>query len=195
MSPGGFDLFDAAFVETDAVISGGGFEGTFDVDDPELKGQVRVKTERRHARSRRQGRGGGAGQDPSRPRSPRLSLRPGLGRFPDGRQAGGVQEFSGSFTSPEITGYGEKAGRVSGRLEWKDGVLSFPELAMDFYGGRFDGRLLVGIVNGEFDFDLRGEELDFARSSRPRPAGCPCPWPAGASSAGTSWAGCSASRT
>ncbi len=160
LSPGGFDLFNAAFVETETVISGGGFEGFFDVDDPELKGRVRVKTD-----------GDTLEVDVKDGEGELARILPAL-EVPvslHGRASGdfrmvdraGAQEFSGSFTSPEITGYGEKAGRVSGRLDWKDGILSFPELAMDFYGGRFEGRLLVGIVNGEFDFDLRGEELDF----------------------------------
>jgi len=160
LSPGGFDLFNAAFVETEVILSGGRFEGTFDVDDPELKGRVRVKTD-----------GGTLEVDVKDGEGELARILPAL-EVPvslSGRAAGdfrmvdrsGVQEFSGSFTSPEIAGYGEKAGHVSGRLDWKDGVLSFPELAMDFYGGRFNGRLLVGIANGEFDFDLRGEELDF----------------------------------
>ena len=160
LSPGGFDLFDAAFVETEAVISGGGFEGSFDVDDPGLKGRVRVKTE-----------GDTLEVDVKDGDGELARILPAL-EVPvslAGRASGdfrmvdraGVQEFSGNFTSPEISGYGEKASRVSGRLEWKDGTLSFPELAMDFYGGRFNGRLLVGVVGGEFDFDLRGEELDF----------------------------------
>ncbi len=79
------------------------------------------------------------------------------------QKAGGGQEFSGTFTSPEIKGYGQTAGRVAGSLAWKDGVLSFPELAMDFHGGRMEGRLLVGTVNGEYDIDARGEELDFGQ--------------------------------
>lgn len=160
LSPGGFDLFDAAFVETDAVISGAGFDGTFDIDDAELKGRVQVRT-----------RGDTLEVDVKNGEGELAKILPALevpvslsgrasGDFRMVQKAGG-QEFSGSFTSPEITGYNEKAGRVSGRLEWKDGILAFPELAMDFYGGRFNGRLLVGTVNGEFDFDLRGEELDF----------------------------------
>ena len=160
LSPGGFDLFDAAFVETEAVISGGGFEGSFDVDDPELQGRVRVKTDGDTLEvDVKNGEGELAKILPALEVPVSISGR-ASGDFRMVQKAGG-QEFSGTFTSPEITGYNEKAGRVSGRLEWKDGILSFPELAMDFYGGRFNGRLLVGIVNGEFDFDLRGEELDF----------------------------------
>ncbi len=160
LSPGGFDLFDAAFVETDAVLSGGGFDGTFDIDDPELKGRVRVRTDGDTLEvDVKDGEGELAKILPALEVPVSLSGR-ASGDFRMVQNAAG-KEFSGSFTSPEIAGYNEKADRVSGRLEWKDGILSFPELAMDFYGGRFNGRLLVGVVNGEFDFDLRGEELDF----------------------------------
>jgi len=160
LSPGGFDLFNAAFVETEAVISGGSFEGSFDVDDPDLKGRVRVKIDGDTlAVDVKDGEGELARILPTLEVPVLLSGR-ASGDFRMVQKAGG-QEFSGNFTSPEITGYGEKAGRVSGRLDWKDGILSFSEMAMDFYGGRFNGRLLVGVVNGEFDFDLRGEELDF----------------------------------
>jgi hypothetical protein len=162
LSPGGFDLFDAAFVEADAVVSGAGFDGRFDVDDPEVKGQVRVKAFADTVEvDVRNGEGELAKIFPALGVAVRLSGR-ASGDFRMVDKAG-VQEFSGNFTSPEIAGYGEKAAKVSGRLEWKDGILSFPELAMDFYGGRFDGRLLVGTAHGEFDFDLRGEELDFAQ--------------------------------
>jgi hypothetical protein len=160
LSPGGFDLFDAAFVETDAVVSGGEFEGTFDVDDPELKGRVRIKSDGDRLEVDVQGGEGELAKVLSALEVPvNLSGR-AAGDFRMVQTAGG-QEFSGRFTSPEMSGYNEKAERVSGRLEWKDGVLSFPELAMDFYGGRVNGRMLIGTVNGEFDVDLRGEELDF----------------------------------
>jgi hypothetical protein len=160
LSPGGFDLFDAAFVEVGAVISGTGFEGTFDVDDPGLKGQVRLKTA-----------GDTLSVDVKNGEGELAKILPAL-EIPvslAGRASGdfrmvqkdGRQEFSGSFTSPEIRGYGEKGERVSARLEWKDGVLSFPELGLDFHGGRLEGRLLVGIDDGAYDIDLRGEELDF----------------------------------
>ena len=162
LSPGGFDLFNAAFVETDAVIDGGGFDGRFDVEDPEVKGQVRVKAAGDTVEvDVRNGEGELAKLFPALGVPVRLAGR-ASGDFRMVDKAG-AQEFSGSFSSPEIAGYGEKAGHVSGRLEWKDGILSFPELAMDFYGGRFDGRLLVGTVHGEYDVDLRGEELDFAQ--------------------------------
>ncbi|MGB8959294.1 MAG: translocation/assembly module TamB domain-containing protein [Candidatus Aminicenantales bacterium] len=163
LSPGGFDLFDAKFVETDVVLSGGVFEGRFDVDDPALKGQINVKTSNGDLEvDVKNGDGELAHILPTLGIPVALSGR-AAGDFRMIQKSGGVQEFSGTFTSPEIKGYGQTATRVAGRLAWKEGVISFPELAMDFYGGRLEGRVLIGTVHGEFDVDARGEELDFAR--------------------------------
>jgi len=160
LSPGGFELFDAADVGVDALVSPAGFEGRFDVDDPFLKGLVRVKARGDSLEVEVEN---GAG-DLERI-LPALEVPVALA----GRAAGdfrmtdtaGEREFSGTFTGPEFSGYGETARNVSGRLEWKPGRISFPELAMDFHGGRLEGRLAAGTESGEFDVDLRGEELDF----------------------------------
>ncbi len=163
LSPGGFDLFDAKFVEADVALSGGVFEGRFDVDDPALKGQINVKASNGDLEvDVKNGDGELAHLLPTLGIPVALSGR-AAGDFRMIQKAGGVQEFSGTFTSPEIKGYGQTATRVAGRLDWKEGVISFPELALDFYGGRLEGRVLIGTVNGEFDVDARGEELDFAR--------------------------------
>lgn len=163
LSPGGFDAFDAAFVEADVQYAGGVFGGLFDVDDPLLKGRVRVKA--------------GPGDLQVDVEHGEFELSKTLaslgipvalagraaGDFRMVQKAGQTQEFSGTFTSPEIKGYGQTANRVSGQLAWKGGVISFPDLTMDFYGGRFAGRLLVDTARGDFDIDARGEELDFGR--------------------------------
>ncbi len=163
LSPGGFDLFDARFVEADVALSGGVFEGRFDVDDPALKGQVEVKASNGDLEvDVKNGDGELSHVLPTLGIPIALSGR-AAGDFRMVQKAAGVQEFSGTFASPEIKGYGQTASRVAGRLVWKDGVISFPELAMDFYSGRLEGRMLIGTVNGEFDVDARGEELDFAR--------------------------------
>ena len=163
LSPGGYDLFDGAFVETDAVFSAGVFDGRFAVQDPVLNGEVRVKASKGDVEVEvKNGEGELERLLPVLGVPVALSGR-AAGDFRMVGKAGGVQEFSGTFTSPEIKGYGQTAARVAGSLIWKEGVLSFPELAMDFYGGRIEGRLLVGTVDGEFDIDARGEELDFAR--------------------------------
>jgi hypothetical protein len=160
LSPGGFELFDAAAVEIDALISAAGFDGRFDIDDPGLKGLVRIRTA-----------GDALEVDVQNGEGELARILPSLG-VPislSGRASGdfrmvqqaGDQEFSGTFSSFEIHGYGETAKNVTGRLGWKKGILSFPELAMDFHGGHFNGRLAAGPSTGDFDVDIRGEELDF----------------------------------
>jgi hypothetical protein len=160
LSPGGFALFDAAAVEADVRLSHAGFEGLFDIEDPLLKGRVRVKTANEALDVEVSG-----GEGELSRILPALEVPVALA----GRAAGdfrmtdraGVREFSGTFTSPAIEGYGQTARNLAGRIAWTNGVLSFPELSMDFHGGRFDGRLAVGPATGDFDVDLRGEELDF----------------------------------
>ncbi len=160
LSPGGFELFDANAVGADILVSPAGFEGRFDVDDPSLRGLVRIKARDDLLEVEVEN---GEGELASI--LPALEVPVALA----GRAAGnfrmadtaGEREFSGTFTSPEIRGYGETAKNVAGRLEWKAGRISFPELAMDFHGGRFEGRFAAGTASGEFDVDLRGEELDF----------------------------------
>jgi len=162
VSPGGFDLFNAAFIDADVGIGHSGFTGRFDVDDPALKGAITIGSGR-----------DGLEVDVKNGEGDLERVLPAL-RLPiklAGRVAGdfkmfqrldGAQEYTGTFTSPKVAGYGQTGSRVSGSLGWKDGVLTFPELTMDLHGGRFDGRLIIGTVNGEFDIDVRGEELDFA---------------------------------
>ena len=163
LSPGGFDAFDAAFVEADVRVAGGLFDGQFDVDDPALKGRIRVQTSAGNLQvDVERGEGELSKVLPSLGIPVALSGR-AAGDFRMVQKAGQTQEFAGTFTGPELKGYGQTATRVSGQLAWKDGVLRFPELAMDFYGGRFEGRLLINTLNGDFDIDARGEELDFAR--------------------------------
>jgi hypothetical protein len=162
LSPGGFERFDAAFVEADATISPAGFDGRFDVDDAAIKGRIGVRTVPGGIEVDVRG-----GEGDLERVLPALDIPVSLagrakGDFRMVQGPAGTQEFSGTFSSPEIRGYGQTAGRVAGQIGWKDGVLSFPELAMDFHGGRMEGRLRVGIDEGEFDVDARGEELDFA---------------------------------
>jgi len=160
LSPGGFETFNAADVGVDAAISPAGFEGRFEVDDPALKGLVRVQA---HANGFDVEVENGEGELgvilPALDAPVALSGRAaGTFRMTD---RAGAREFSGGFTSLEVHGYGETAKNVSGRLEWKDGRISFPELAMDFHGGHLAGRIAAATASGEFDADLRGEEMDF----------------------------------
>lgn len=160
LTPGGYDLFDAATVEADVQVGPEGFDGRFDVDDAELRGLARIRTRGETLELEVEN-----GEFELAKVLPALEVPVAL----TGRAAGsfrmvdraGALEFSGDFTSPEIRGYGETAENVVGRLEWKEGRIAFPELAMGFHGGQLNGRLAAGTDSGEFDVDLRGEELDF----------------------------------
>ncbi|HOW85028.1 MAG TPA: translocation/assembly module TamB domain-containing protein [Candidatus Aminicenantes bacterium] len=163
LAPGGFGLFDAASVEAGLTFAGNVFEGRFDIDDPELMGQVEVRAA-----------AGDLAVDVGKSEGELARILPALeipvslsgrvaGDFRMTWKNGGDQEFEGTFTSPEVKFFGQTGSNVSGRLAWKAGRLSFPELAMDFDGGRLEGRFLIAPSAGDFDFDLRGEELDFSR--------------------------------
>ncbi len=163
LSPGGYGLFDAASAAADVTFAHGAFEGRFDVDDPGLKGRVEVRSSSGSlAVDVRGGEGELARLLPALEIPVAMSGRV-AGDFRMVQKGPGGPEFEGTFTSPEFKAFGQTASRASGRLAWKDGRLSFPELAMDFYGGRLEGRLLVGPASGDFDFDLRGEELDSSK--------------------------------
>jgi hypothetical protein len=163
-SPGGFGLLDAGFVEADTRISAEGFLGTFRIEDPGLKGEVRVAADAARTEVEIRGGEGELGRI-----FPALEIPVAL----RGRAAGDIrivrtmdgEEYSGTFTGPEISGYGQIAKDVAGRLEFRDGVLSFPELALGLYGGRFEGRALIGTVDGRFDVDLRGRGVDLSQLS------------------------------
>jgi hypothetical protein len=163
VSPGGFDTFDAAFIEAQVLFAGSVFTGSFDIDDPALKGRVRVKAAGGDLQVNVENGEGELSRVLTSLAIPVALSGRASGNFEMIQKAGRPQEISGSFASPEVRGYGQTATHVSGTLAWKNGVISFPELAMDLDGGRLEGRFLVGVVSGEFDIDARGEELDFSR--------------------------------
>ncbi len=194
-APAGFALFNAALAEGEAVIVGDEFQGQFRVDDPGLKAEIGVKAgPTRTEASVRKAEGDLARVFAS------LEIPVAL----EGRASGDFdvvetpksEEVRGAFASPEVRGYGQTFKEVAGRLEWKDGTLSFPEIGFGLYGGRVRGRALAGLVSREFDADLRAENVDVAvlvpgvsgRSST-------WTWRARASSARTSSAAASRSRT
>jgi hypothetical protein len=160
--PGGFDLFNAAFVGGEAVILAGRFEGQFRAEDPDLKADIHVSVDAEKTEADIRSAEGEVTKVFTALQIP-LALA--------GRAAGDFhvvqtlksQTVSGTFTSPEVRGYGRTFSKVAGRLEWKDGILSIPEIGFDLYGGRVQGRALFGTTNQAFDADLRGEGIDMSR--------------------------------
>jgi len=159
--PGGFDLFNAAFVEGEALISGQGFQGKFRVEDPDFKGEIQVSAGTENTEAEFRHAEGDVAKVFSQLQIP-LPL--------EGQAAGDFrlvqtpvsQDVSGTFSSPEIKGFGQTFKNVAGRLEWKDGTLAFPEIGLDIYGGRLHGRAMIGLVSRAFDVDLRAENVNIA---------------------------------
>ncbi len=161
-TPAGFDLFNAAFAEGEGVIFADTFEAKFHVDDPDLKGDLHVLVTPKETQA-----------DFQKAEADLAKVFEGL-QIPlplHGRGSGDFklvqtltsQDVTGSFSVPELTGYGLKAQAVSGELEWKDGTLSFPKLGLSIYGGRIEGRVLLGLASRNLDADLHAENIDLSQ--------------------------------
>ncbi|MGA2532633.1 MAG: translocation/assembly module TamB domain-containing protein [Candidatus Aminicenantales bacterium] len=157
--PAGFDVFDAAFVEGEGVIFNKEFQGKFRVDDPDFKGDIQVSAGPEKTDVEFRNTEGDVARVFSLLQIP-IPLQ--------GRAAGDFrliqtatsQDVGGTFSSPEIKAFGQTFGKVAGRFDWKDGTLDFPEIGADIYGGRVQGRALVGLVSRAFDVDLRAENIN-----------------------------------
>ncbi len=160
--PGGFDLFNAAYVEGEAVIFGGGFQGKFRAEDPDLKADVQVSVDASKTEADIRSAEGDVTRIFAALQIPVTLAGRASGDF---RlvQTLTSQAVSGTFMSPAVRGYGQTFSNVTGRLEWKDGTLSFPEIGFDFYGGRVRGRALFGPADQTFDVDLHAQNIDLAR--------------------------------
>jgi autotransporter translocation and assembly factor TamB len=157
-APAGFDLFNAALVDGEAVISGQVFRGNFHVDDPDLKADLRVSVDPRETEVDIQNAEADIAKVFAGLVIPVRMQGRASGRF-HVVQTLTSQDVTGTFSSPEITAYGEKARAVSGSLEWKDNDLSFPEIAFDIYGGRVKGRAMLGLESRAFDADISAEGI------------------------------------
>ena len=161
-SPGGFGLFNAAFVDGEAIISDKDFQGTFHVDDPDLKADLRISV------------------DPEKTEADIDNAEGNIGKvfadlevpFPlQGRASGHFhvvqtltsQDITGTFSCPEIAGLGERARNVRGSLEWKDGSLSLSDISLDIYGGTVKGRARLELPSRAFDADIRADNVDLAQ--------------------------------
>ena len=160
----GFDLFNAASVEGEAVILGKTFQGRFRAEDPDLKADIEVSSDADKTVVDIHNAEGDVAKTFAALLVP-LSLQ--------GRAAGDFHivetltslHATGTFTSPDVRGYGLAFNNVSGRLDWKDGTLSLSELGLDLYGGRAQGRALLGTENRIFDVDLKAEGIDVSQLS------------------------------
>jgi len=161
VSPGGFDRFDAQYIEGEANISELGFYGLFSVDDPQMKGKIEVTTIQDQLEV-----------DAEVDRGYVQSLLPGFdidiplrgeasGHFLY-RVTGEDIDLSGQFASPNLDFAGQSLTQVQGKLEWDGKKISFPELSFDLHEGKITGTASLLPANDEFAIDFTGESIDLA---------------------------------
>lgn len=160
-SPGGFDRFDATYVEGSAEISGDEFSGKFRVEDISYIGDIEVT---------------------SNPQGTEANIRMVRGLVEDilpmleidlplrGQASGEFTYlekekrlvFSGDFRSRELFFAGQPLIQVSGNLENIDERVTFPELNFKFHGGDVSGSGTIDSGSSEFYIDARAEHVDLS---------------------------------
>ena len=149
----------------------------------------------RYARSGRPRRGRGAGQDPAFPRGPRGPGRTGRGGLPHDRHGRGPGSSRGLSRAPRSPATARRPGTSPAGSSGRTASSPSPSWRWTSTAGASTAGCpsAWSAANSTSTFAARSSIS--GRSSRPPAAGCPCPWRAAASSAGTSFPVCSASRT
>lgn len=163
VSPGGFDLWTANLVEGRFEAQGEAFDGRFHVDDPDMRGDVEVcvrgdavETEVREAT------GELAKVLPALRIDAPLAGR-ASGSFKVRLEGETVLETSGDFSSAAVSALGRELKDVRGRMLWKaDGTFALSDFEASLGGARITGSASLGLVNRDFDVDLKSGAVDLA---------------------------------
>ncbi|MDW7760468.1 MAG: translocation/assembly module TamB domain-containing protein [Acidobacteriota bacterium] len=161
LSPAGFDLFNAASVSGRVVIAGDHLDGSFRMDDPDMKGLLaltvrgdRLETDIRLDEGR------------AEVILPSLAIDAPVEGRAAGRffymQQGDEEQVSGVFSSRSLSVLGQEIRDVSSGLQWKDGRLAFPSINLTLHEGPVRGHAAVGLDDLSYDVDLRAESVDLS---------------------------------
>ena len=153
--PAGFAKFDATSVEGTIDILGDSVTGKFRVGDADLKGEVglAVSGARVEADLRLDD---GLVERILPPLDIVLPLRGRASGAFKLVQQGLALELKGSFSSPELSLFGQPVRQCRGGLEWKDGVLRLTKLTGALHGGTVAGDFSLTFPRLDFDMDLAG---------------------------------------
>lgn len=165
LSPGGFDQFNAAFVEGEAELIENDFFGRFEIEDPAYRGRVALFTDPAETRVNvRLDRGLAEVILPSLD-IPAPLAGEGAGRFEYVQKPDETYEFQGIFSGEHIKAAGLDMYDVSGELNGDQESLDFSNAAFRYWDGRVNGRAFIHIPEERFDVKLEGESLDFSSLS------------------------------
>ena len=159
----GFDRFDAAGVDGLTEIAGGEVTGLYKINDPEMRGEVRLQT-----------RGGKVEVEARLDDGPieRILTPLDLALPLKGRAAGQVTiavadrdvEVRGRVSSPDLDLGGARLKNVETGLNWlkSTGDVALTKLKAGLFGGSVGGDGRFGIKSRIFDVDLEGTGIDLA---------------------------------
>jgi len=161
LSPGGFDKFEAYSVEGEFKIIQSDFMGRFEIDDPFMKGEVGVVSNR-----------DGVEVDIRLDRGLVEKIFPALDIiFPLQGEASGnflvIQkdknvQLEGNFSGPLIKFLDRELSEVSGKVMWQEGVLSLSDIQFRLHEGLFKGSTSIGLSSQAFDVDIRAEGINLS---------------------------------
>jgi hypothetical protein len=161
LSPGGFGRFEVASVDGEAEIIKGDFFGRFNLDDVDMKGRIGLLSSQEGVKAD-------------------IRLEQGLVErilhalnidLPLQGKAQGSFEFSqkeediqvrGDFAGELLNFVGQDLKEVSGKLEWRENVLSLSDLQFHLHRGVMKGSTTLGLLNQEFDIHIQGEDIDLS---------------------------------
>jgi len=158
---GGFDKFNAGFIDGEAEVVKNNFFGRFNVDDPSMKGKIDLVTSQDETKVKMHVE-----------RGLLEAILPALDiELPLKGEASGDFEFNqkeedmifkGSFTSSRLDFAGQILKDVEGKLSSGKEFFSFPDLKFNMHGANIKGSVLLGLLSEEFDIDVEGERMDLS---------------------------------
>jgi len=163
LAPAGFAQFDTAAVEGLTEIAGGDVTGLFKINDPEMRGEVRLQTQ-----------AGAVEVDARLDEGPLERILPPLGlSLPlRGRAAGRVSitvadrdiHVHGRVSSPDLDFGGVRLRDVETGLEWRQATneVALTEFQAGLFGGSLRGNSRFAVQTRLFDVDLEGTGLDLS---------------------------------
>ncbi|MFW6136451.1 MAG: translocation/assembly module TamB domain-containing protein [Candidatus Aminicenantaceae bacterium] len=165
LSPGGFDRFDAAFVEGEAELIQNDFFGRFEIEAPDYSGRVALFTDPGETRVN-------VRLDRGRTEIilPALNIPAPLtgeasGRFEYVQKEDETYAFQGNYAGDRIRAAGVELTSVSGGIKGDHESLDFTEVEFRYWDGEIRGRAFFHIPEERFDVNLEGKGLDFSSVS------------------------------
>jgi len=158
LSPGGFDTFDVNSVVGEADIIRSDFLGKFTVDDPSMKGRIRILSNQDELNAE-------IHLDQGRVEKilPGLNINlplegEGSGDFTVKQTDDNVQ-VEGVFSSPLMKVYTQDLKDVRGKIVRQGEAIFFPELQCRIHQGTARGFAQIWLLNRKFNIDIKAENL------------------------------------